>query len=237
MFKSHTKQPSARRMAWLLGLLTVLATAACGAQQPSTELIGSGVIASEQRTTGTFTILSITAKAVDAYVSIGSPVSVKISADDNIVPLITTKVQSDELTIGLDRVVSTHLGMRVDVTMPTVTKVKAGPAVKMHLTGMAGSQLDINGAVGSQIMGSGQAAHMSLTLVGGARADLRALEARDVAVLLNGASTAEVLATSSVTGEAHGISHLGVWGQSPSVSVRASEGSTVTMMGAPMMSS
>ena len=224
-------------MAWLIGLVTVLATAACGAQQPSTELIGSGVIASEQRTTETFTNLSITGKAIDAYVSIGSPVSVKITSDDDIVPLITTKVQNDELTVGLDRVVSTKLGMRVDLTMPGLVQLKAGPAVKVHLAGMAGGQLTIEGGVGSQVTASGQAAHVSLTMVGGSRADLRALESRDAQVSLSGASTAEVLATNSVTGEARGISHLGVWGQSPSVNVRASEGSTVTMMGMPMTAS
>lgn len=237
MYRSHTSQPSGRPIAWLIGLVTVLATAACGAQQPSTELAGSGVIASEQRTTGTFTSLSITGKAIDTYVAIGSPLSVKLTSDDNIVPLIITKVQNEELTISLDRVVSTQLGMRVDVTMPAVTRVSAGPAVKIHLTGLAGGQLAVDGGVGSQITASGQAAHVSLTMVGGSRADMRALEARDAQVSLSGASTAEVLVTDSVTGEARGISHLGVWGQSPSVNVRASEGSTVTMMGVPMMSS
>src|SRR5512140_3056357 len=135
MYKSHTSQPSGLT-ACLIGLLTVLATAACGAQQASTELIGSGVTASEQRTTATFTSLSITGKAIDTYVSIGDPVSVKVTSDDNIVPLIITKVQNDELTIGLDRVVSTKLGMRVDLTMPSLARLKAGPAVKVHLAGV-----------------------------------------------------------------------------------------------------
>lgn len=235
MWKSIARPASRHPMAWLGGLLIILATAACGAQQSTTEVIGSGVSASEQRTTGTFTSLSITAKAVDAYVEIGSPAAVKVTSDDNIVPLITTAVSNGELTVALNRDVSTNLGMRVDITAPELTSVHAGQAVKVHMTDMAGEQLAMRGDVGSQLAASGQVTHMSLTLVGGARADLQSLKARDVVVSLAGASTAEVLATNSVSGQAHEVSHLGVWGDSPSVNVDASEGSTVTMMGAPMM--
>lgn len=221
--------------AWLGGLLMVLATAACGAQT-TTEIIGSGVLASEQRPIGTFTSLSVTASSADVYVSIGGPAAIKISSDDNIVPLITTSVSNSELAVGLTRAVSTRLGMRIDITTPVLNSVKVGATAKLHVSGIEGEQFILRGELGSQITATGKATNISLTLVGGSRADLRSLEARDGVVSLDGASTAEVLATNSLSGEAHAVSHLGVWGPSPMVNVQTSEGSTVTMMGMPAMS-
>lgn len=233
---SFTRWRLLRFATWSGALILVAGLAACGGSQPSTQVSGSGVLLSEHRPVASFDSISIQAKAAELYIAIGAPTSVKVSSDDNIVPLITTTPAGNKLVVGLGSVVSTHLGIRVDVTVPSLVAVDAGAAVKVHLAGVTGEHLTLTGELGSQFTAGGQASQVSVTLARASRADLHNLQARDAVVSLNGSSTAEVFVTNSISGEAHGTSHLGVWGQSPSVTVRASEGSTITMMGQPDLS-
>src|SRR5439155_730241 len=85
-----------------------------------TEVTGSGKLASESRSVAAFTAIDIEGSA-DVVLTQDATQSVRVEADDNIVPIITTEVKNGKLTISTSKSVTTKNKMTVYISIPTVT--------------------------------------------------------------------------------------------------------------------
>lgn len=82
-------------------------------------IVGSGVIVSQQRTPGTFSGIRIVGIA-KVYVRQDSVDSLRIEADDNIIGRVTSSVSQGVLTVGLTSGSYTDVTVRVYATMTTI---------------------------------------------------------------------------------------------------------------------
>src|SRR4051794_31092746 len=111
-------------MKLLVCLLTLSALAGCDLPgaigEPS--LVGSGVPASVQRQIGPIDQIVVEG-AMDVKVTVGGEPQLKIETDDNLLPIIITKVNGTKLTVGTRQGYETSLGVKVDVRTPVLRSV------------------------------------------------------------------------------------------------------------------
>ena len=97
------------------------------------QMTGSGNIVTEKRNTGSFKRIDA-GSAVEVELKIGSPASVVVEADDNLLPIIETSVRGDELNIhtkGSYNITDGH--MKVFVTAPEIRGVKSSGAANIKV--------------------------------------------------------------------------------------------------------
>jgi hypothetical protein len=80
---------------------------------------GSGTKTTEQRTVGAFEKVRLVG-SLDARVTVGAPVAVQVTIDDNLQPLVETRVDGDTLVIRTRESVSYRGEGRVDVSVPSL---------------------------------------------------------------------------------------------------------------------
>ncbi len=92
--------------------IVVASLAGCGGVK------GSGNLKSEPRQVAEFH--GVESRGIfEVTVKQGAPQSVTVEADDNLLPLLTTEVQSGVLVLDLKSTISTNNPMKVEVTAPT----------------------------------------------------------------------------------------------------------------------
>ena len=202
------------RPARVLPALAALAlVAAC---HPHLE--GNGQLAEQDRTVDAFTGVWVS-DGVAAHVTIGSPQSVRVFADSNLVQSIETEV--DPLVVGthLSPDVGTTPVLRVwvsgqvdptippsvVVTVPSLSFVRAQDGSTADVVGLASPGLRVEAASNGEVSVAGPGGdHLDVALTDGS-ADASAYPVGTAQVSLSGASRAE-LDAGLVTGTASGTS-------------------------------
>jgi hypothetical protein len=220
-------------------LLAVALVAGCGSttffNHESTTTIGSGPYVQ-----GSGTIIT-QARALDAFHAIavenglyvtvvdGAAPSVDVTADDNLVGMITTTVEQGTLHISVEGSLTTHNGLRVRVIVPAALDaidVNGGSTVDSeHLTGDS-LAVTVNG--GSTLRAGGKLADLRVSVDGGSTADLQNVEVATAEAEVNAGSTARLNVSASVTGRCSAGSTLKVSGGASIDQVESDTGSTVT---------
>ncbi|HVC80906.1 MAG TPA: head GIN domain-containing protein [Chloroflexota bacterium] len=110
-------------------LLGTLALAACGGSNSATTVRGSGTVKSETRDVQGFSQIALSGMGT-VIVRQGSAEGLRIEAEDNLLPLISTTVSDDRLSIGVrDSNVSLH------PTRPISYYITARQVSALHLSG------------------------------------------------------------------------------------------------------
>jgi hypothetical protein len=166
---------------------------------------GSGMAKTESRAVASFSKIEL-AGSPDVEVTIGPDASVAVSADDNILPIIETKVEGDTLRIGSKQSYNTRLGVKVKITVPALDGVAVSGSGDIRATGLKAGDLEasvtgsgdvtLNGVVDrlrGQITGSGDlragelgAKNVRVTVTGSGDATVRASEELDARVTGSG---------------------------------------------------
>jgi hypothetical protein len=161
------------------------------------EIIGSGHI-----TDATRPLVDVHAIELDGHykanISIGDKPEIRIKADDNVIPLVRTETEDGRLTVSTsEKVKSEHDGPELDITVPRLDFLHLETA-KATIAGLAGDRfkLEIDGA--SDVSAAGKVDRVEIEVDGAAKLRLKALEAADMVLRMEGASDAQVTATRSL---------------------------------------
>jgi hypothetical protein len=179
-----------------LGLITI------GNCNPNA-IHGSGVSKTESRAVGSFSKIDLSGSP-EVRVAVGSDTSVAVTADDNILPIIETKVEGDTLRINSKQSYSTSLGVKVNITVPSLNGVSISGSGDIKVTGLKAGDMDVSVTGSGNLTLSGGVDGLHARIVGSG--DLRAgeLAAKRVRVAVTGSGDAAVRATeeldASVTG-------------------------------------
>lgn len=203
--------------AWLAPLLLCLALLPAEGRAAGTT--GSGRTATEQRPLPEFEAIALTG-SIDLVVRQGTPQSVEVSADDNLLPLLQTTVESTAkgatLRVGWKRgeSISTRSQVLVTVVVPRLGSLAGAgsgdmvlesfetPALQVSLSGsgdvklpnLRTGELSIRIAGSGDVGGSGQALRLSIGIAGSGDVKLADLQADDVSVKIAGSGDAAVFA-------------------------------------------
>jgi len=177
---------------------------------------GSGKIATETRTGAAFSKIAIEGSA-DIDASIGAGTSVAVTCDDNLLPMIETKVEGDTLHIRSTGSYRTNTGLKVKIVSPTLDGVSVSGVASIHASGLAAKMfaLTVSGAGHTTLEGKTDQLDVQISGTG----DLQAgsLTARDVKISVSGAGNAVVDATQSLDAAVSGVGNVQYCGQPPQV--------------------
>ncbi|MDO8420052.1 MAG: head GIN domain-containing protein, partial [Rubrivivax sp.] len=203
------------RAAWLAPVLLSLALLPLVGQ--SATQTGSGRVATETRSVSAFEALAV-GGAVDVRVRQGAQQAVEVSADDNLLPLLETVVETTRrgatLRVGWKRGenVSTRSRVTVNVVVPQLSSLAGAgsgamtverfetPALRVSLAGsgdvelmdLRTGELNIGISGSGSVAGAGQATTLKVGIAGSGDVELAKLLADEVTVKIAGSGDSAV---------------------------------------------
>jgi hypothetical protein len=200
-----------------LGLVGALSLGGC-------TLRGSGTPMTEQRDVDSFDSIDLGgAFKLVVHVAPGATQKLEITADDNIVPKIVSKVSGSELSLSVDHwMVRTKLPMTVEVWVPSLLGLDASGASEIEVDGLHGERFDLDLSGASQSTLSGEIDRFEVDSSGASHLDARTLEAKTVKIDLSGAGDAEVWASDQLDAEVSGAGKVHYWGEPEQVNKEVS---------------
>lgn len=116
---------------WLL-LLSVLLLPACDNDITGPRVRGKGPTESEVRTVNSFNRLDLKINA-EVIVTQGSPQQVRVEAQRNVLDVLETELNGDELQIEFGKVnVRNHDSIKVYITVPNLTEIQLSGSGKIR---------------------------------------------------------------------------------------------------------
>jgi hypothetical protein len=187
---------------------------------------GSGVKTTVQRAIGTYHAIAASS-GVTVVVNVGTPGVASVTADDNLIGQIVTKVRDGTLYVGVEGGVRSANPLRVDLASADLDAVTASAGATVEAASLTGSSLAIEALAGGTVRAAGRADSLRVTSSAGGTADVRDLQATNVEVQITAGGTAQVYPTDSVTGACTGGATLLVRGKPAHNSVSVDVSSSV----------
>lgn len=205
-----------RPLALVPVILLAAVTGACGSRAvyqagSSPQVVGSGTVVSEERTVEDFSVVGVSS-VIQAEVPIGSPLSVRVSADDNILPLVKSSASSGRLLVGISGSMRTSNPIKVTIVTPDLSAVIASASAVVRVASLATDRLQVRGDGAADIRVSGSADVLMLHLAGASKATLTDLAVTSATVDLQASSRADITVSGSVAGSVATASLLTVGG-------------------------
>lgn len=187
-------------------------------------IVGSGAVRTEARTVGAFSRIEL-AGVGDVSVHPGSPQRVTVSAEDNIVPLVTTRVEGGTLVIGMDshESMTAHEPISIDVRVPrAVTGSTLSGAGNLSVAGVETGSFSTLLSGAGRLAVSGEVDSLKADVEGAGSAFLDRLVARDAVVRIGGLGSAHVFVTRSLDATVTGAGSVVYAGDPPQVTTHVS---------------
>lgn len=170
-------------------------------------LKGSGKVVSQTRDVSQFN--GINAGGVFLInVKAGQDFKVSVSADDNLLPYISTRVENGILRIETEKRFSTHNRIKVDISAPKINKIDLSGASKLTLDGVSNDSLAVKASGACKATISGTTGELSIEMSGASNLDAGGLESGNVTIDGSGASNAYVKASEKLKADLSGASNV-----------------------------
>jgi hypothetical protein len=163
---------------------------------------------------------------VTVVVEDGDPGAVSVTADDNLVDMVTTEVRDGMLYIGIKGGLRTSNELKVQLANSGIDAIAASTGAAVTADSLSGSAVTISATTGATVRGGGTADSLTVASTTGATVDLRDLKAASVDATVSTGATARVYPTESVTGSSTGGSTLSIRGKPAANSVSTDTSST-----------
>jgi hypothetical protein len=219
------------RVVLMACIVPALATSlgACGdvsiAPEP-TPVVGTGEVVTEDRTAGDVERISVAAP-IEVALQVGTPASVTLTAQPNILPTVKTTVQDGQLIVNVPSPgYTTEMPVLLTVITPTIDSVTLSGGAQGMLRMSGGTlRLDLSGEATMEGVGSRDA----LTLTASSDAAVRFAEmvVDTCTVAMSGGAEAELQVVSLLTGEASGGATITLTAPVAKVDVVTTSGASV----------
>jgi hypothetical protein len=170
--------------------ILLLYSASCENDKNEIRINGNGPVITTSIELSSFNKIVHTGVA-DYYITIGSPQSVFLKAQQNIIDVMTWEVVNHSLKVGLQDHVSleTHDEIRFDITVPSITN--------LELTG-----------VGDFLLSGPDQGELTITLNGVGNIDSYELKADTCNIMLTGVGNCKVFVRNLLSGALSGVGNV-----------------------------
>jgi hypothetical protein len=165
---------------------------------------GSGTSATESRNVPSFTGVSMTGTGT-LILRAGEAQSVKITADDNLLPLFKTEVKNGVLEISNERGMRTRSKIVFEITAPKIDRVENSGALSVNAKGFAGGALKVVHSGTGSVELEGAVDSLELDLSGVGSANTAKLVAGKVTAYVSGVGSADIRAEKSLRASVSGV--------------------------------
>jgi hypothetical protein len=193
---------------------------------------GNGKLKEEAREVGEFHAISVGA-GIQGTVTLGVKASVKVEADENLLPLIRTRVEGGELIVDTKEsiaptkpvkltVVATKLdgagvsgGARLQAPASAGPKfaVRASGGGRLEVSGIASDECAIETSGGANVTLTGKAKRLEVEASGGAHLTADGLAAESAKIAASGAARVALDVSGEATGAASGAARVSFKGK------------------------
>jgi hypothetical protein len=242
-----------KRIIILIMLGLVLTLSACNTFVLNGNMVrGSGVVGSDDRPVSGFTGIVLNGSG-DATITQGDTESLKIEADDNILPLITSDVVGGKLVLGFKPMtsVTTTLPIRFTITVKDLTSLELNGSGNANvgslststhaitlrgsgnvvLASLQASQLSVDGNGSGDInVNGGKVSGQTIRIFGSGSVTSPNLESQTASVSIFGSGGVQVWANGSLDVNIAGSGSVSYYG-SPTVSQKIAGSGSVTSRG------
>ena len=182
---------------------------------------GSGVVQSETRPVDVFDEIEVSGAAT-VHVVFGNDSQVHLTTDDNLLPLIETKVADGKLRIRPLEPIRPSQELVVRITTSDIERIEANGSVNMHIerAKLDALEIELNGAC--DLVAEGTVDQLTIEASGAADVDTRALQAKSVKFSLSGAGSGQVFASDALSAEISGAGSLRYYGNPTQVNEQLS---------------
>ena len=174
-------------------------------------VVGDGQPASESRAIGPVSAINADG-AFAVTIKIGSAPGILIETDKNLLPIVKTDVSNGTLDIYTDRSYSVDGRIKVTVTSPAVTEIRASGSNQINGEGLTGGNLAISLNGSNNAVLTGNVATMTAELSGSNHLSAQQLTAGSANVAVNGSGDAAVDARQRIVAEISGAGSISVYG-------------------------
>jgi len=173
---------------------------------------GNGNLASEMRKLSNFKAIEITIGYDKILVNCGEEPSLHISGDENILPLITTRISKGILRIESDSTFETKADSEIIINVKSLKEFTFDGVGETVIQNVNSEKFtcNINGVGSCELNGKVESFYVSVNGVGSVNA--RQLIADDVVASLNGVGSVKLYAKNSLNASVNGIGGLTYFG-------------------------
>ncbi|MGH7571648.1 MAG: head GIN domain-containing protein [Gemmatimonadota bacterium] len=223
----------------LTALLALLASTACGISIGDPGVRGSGHRITQTRTAGEFDRVHVSGD-FDVRITAGASPSLRIEGDDDLLPLVETRIVNEELRVRSERNLRPTRRILVQIGTPSLAGVETSGSSDVSATGVrtdafdagvSGSgSLDAEGSFGNlavsvsgsgQVIGRGVAETVDVHVSGSGDVDLLAVSARSARVSTTGSGDVSLAVSESLDASTSGSGEVRYSGR-PSVNANVS---------------
>jgi len=183
--------------------------------------VGSGTPRTEERAIGAVTEIRATASVV-AHVTIGEPASLRVTADDNLLDNVTTRVTGGRLELGIQGSITSHSPITVTIVVPAIEAASATASARVELTNVHGDAVRLHADSSGSIKVAGEVADLDAVGSSAGRLELGDLSSTRASVRLDSAAQAWIRAAERISGDVSSAAVLTVLGDPGSVDVTTS---------------
>lgn len=155
---------------------------------------GSGVSATEVRTLENFNRVRFYGSG-SAFITIGAPRSFEITGDDNLLPLIETRVQDGALIIEPNQSINPVVELVVRIGIPDLRGVTLAGSADAEITGITGEEFAIDISGSGDAIAAGSTDRFSATINGAGNVKATDLQASEASISISGSGDVEVHTT------------------------------------------
>jgi hypothetical protein len=182
----------------------------------SNAIQGSGVSKTESRNVPSFSKIELSGSP-DVEVAVGPAESLSVTADDNILPLIETKVDGGTLDIGSKDSYSTSIGVKVKITAPTLEGVSISGSGNIHVTGLKAGEMEAGITGSGNIVIAGTSDQLTAHITGSGNLKADELSVKHARVTVTGSGDATIRASDEVEATVTGSGNIRYAGNPPQV--------------------
>jgi hypothetical protein len=188
---------------------------------------GSGNTASETRGLEAFHSVEAS-RGLSVKITRGTAYSATVSADDNLIPMIVTRVSGDVLTVMVEGSLSTHNDLTVVLKVAgDLNEIGVESGTTLVADGVTATGLSLSADSGSILTVNGNCTDLTVESVSGSSVQADGLRTQTAHVTADSGSSVHVRAIQSVDGTVRSGSTLTVSGGASSNAVQKDVSSTV----------
>lgn len=172
---------------------------------------GSGNMDEETREVDQFSKIEISG-AYEVEIIVGEENKIEISAEDNLLPLIKTKVRRHTLIIENRKSISPREDIIIKVYTESLKSIETSGASTIYANGIDAESFNLDFSGAGSVYLEGDCSELFVNMSGAGSLNAKKLVSNNVRIIISGASSAKVYASESLFAEVSGVGSIDYYG-------------------------
>lgn len=188
---------------------------------------GNGHVKTESRNVGEFTKIDASG-AYTIKIKIGESPSIKIKAEENLLPLIRTKIKGNTLVIDNKKNLSPRKELLIEITTQELTSIDCSGANDIDVIGINTDKFEVELSGAGSINLEGNVDKFYGDLSGAGNINAKSLFANKVYISVSGAANAKVFAKEYLDASVSGVGSIDYYGDPQNTKTNVSGVGSIT---------